>query len=263
MEGNLAPNDVQLHLLDQGRTERQMQPKSHPRKPRSRAKGGPAFVFVDTTECVVRGPHNEDARVLIRRQAARSGRKHQRTQTVDRDQNDTHGGSGALVVSGVALKRVVPAEDDGSVDHSIAPQPSLTGYEALRAKFNFDITYLASFTHVDLGKTAALPLQKEPTLLSSLLRQRSSSFLSFLPSRYGSSQCLDDAMHCLAAQAGNLFGYTTRTSTISALYGKALRSLQHAITDTNLCKEADVYCATRLLTLYEVYSVFIPFGSWL
>jgi len=229
-----------------------MQPKSDPRKPRSRAKGGPAFVFVDTTECLAGGPHNEDSRVLIRRQAARSGRKHQRTQTVDQDQNDTQGGSEALVRRGVAVKRVVPTEDDDSVYHSIAPQPSLTGYEALRVRFNFDITYLASFTDVDLGKTAALAIQKQPTLLSSLLQQRPSSFLSFLPGRYGSSPCLDDAMNCLAAQAGNLFGYATRTSTISALYGKALRSLQHAITDANLCREADVYCATRLLTLYEV-----------
>lgn len=229
-----------------------MQPKSHPRKPRSRAKGGSAFVFVDTTERLVGGPHNEDARVLIRRQAARSGRKHQRTQTVDQGQNDTQGGSEALVLRGVAVKRVVPTEDDDSVYHSIAPQPSLTGYEALRVKFNFDITYLASFTDVDLGKTAALAIQKQPTLLLSLLQQRPSSFLSFLPGRYGSSPCLDDAMNCLSAQAGNLFGYATRTSTISALYGKALRSLQHAITDANLCREADIYCATRLLTLYEV-----------
>ncbi|KAL4787688.1 hypothetical protein BJX76DRAFT_318058 [Aspergillus varians] len=232
-----------------------MRPKLSNRKPRSRAKDGPAFVFVDTTESLPGKLQDEDARVLIRRQAARSGRKHQRTQTASKGRNDTPGDSGALVLRGVTATGVLPTEENDSVDRSIiVPQPSFTGYEALRVKFNFDITYLASFTDVDLGKTAALPLKNQPTLISRLLQQRSSSFLSFLPSRYGSSPCLDDAMHCLAARAGQMFGYSTRSSTISTLYGKALKSLQSALSDPNLCMGADVYCATRLLTLYELIS---------
>lgn len=162
-----------------------------------------------------------------------------------------------MVIHGVELTDNILAEldnDDRPIDHSIAPQPSFTGYEALRATYNFDITYLASFTDVDLGKTAALRLQSQPSLLSNLLQQRSTSFLSYLPSRYGSSRCLDDAIHCVAARAGQMFGYADRDAAIPRLYGKALKSLQHALSDPKSCIEVDVYCATRLLTLYEVVS---------
>lgn len=139
----------------------------------------------------------------------------------------------------------------------LTTQPSFSGYEALRVKYNFDITYLTSFTDVDLGKTASLFLHEhedgQATHLTRLLRQQSSSsFLSYLPSRYGASAVLDDAMHCLAARAGQIFGFNITAGTISALYARALKSLQGALTDTGLCLGADVYCATRLLTLYEV-----------
>ncbi|KAL3437878.1 hypothetical protein BDV09DRAFT_161188 [Aspergillus tetrazonus] len=234
-----------------------MRPKLPFRKPRSRAKAGPAFVFVDATEGVAGGPHDEDTRVLIRRQAARSGRKQLRAQSASQRKDSTPGDSRAIVIHGVELTDNILAEldnDDRPIDHSIAPQPSFTGYEALRATYNFDITYLASFTDVDLGKTAALRLQSQPSLLSNLLQQRSTSFLSYLPSRYGSSRCLDDAIHCVAARAGQMFGYADRAAAIPRLYGKALKSLQHALSDPKSCMEVDVYCATRLLTLYEFIS---------
>ncbi|KAL4955733.1 hypothetical protein BDW69DRAFT_110965 [Aspergillus filifer] len=238
-----------------------MRPKSSTRKPRSRAKDGPAFVFVESTETFSGKPIEEDVRALIRRQAARSGRKHQRTQSARHSSSgsSTPGDSGALMLHEVPAHIVgvfsTGTADDDSVDRStIAPQPSFTGYEAIRVAYNFDITLLTSFTDVDLGKTAATPLQNQPNLLSSLLQRRSTSFLSYLPSRYGSSPFLDDAMHCLAARAGQIFGHTTRAAKISTLYGKALNSLQAALNDGKLCMGADVYCATRLLTLYELIS---------
>ncbi|KAL4792440.1 hypothetical protein BDV19DRAFT_368473 [Aspergillus venezuelensis] len=238
-----------------------MRPKSSTRKPRSRAKDGPAFVFVESAETFSGKPTEEDVRTLIRRQAARSGRKHKRTQSARQSSFElsTPGDSGALVLHELPIDVVgvfsTDTADDDSVDRStIAPQPSFTGYEAIRVAYNFDITLLTSFTDVDLGKTAATPLQNQPDLVSSLLQRRSTSFLSYLPSRYGSSPCLDDAMHCLAARAGQMFNHTTRTAKISTLYGKALNSLQAALNDGKLCMGADVYCATRLLTLYELIS---------
>ncbi|OGM47651.1 hypothetical protein ABOM_004338 [Aspergillus bombycis] len=132
------------------------------------------------------------------------------------------------------------------------PQPSYNGYETLRVKYNFDVTDLASFTDVDLGKIAYLSLRDQPARLVSLLHKRSSSFLSYLPSRYGSNQCLDDAIHCVAARAGQMLGFPTRASTLPALYVKALNSLQAAIEDKTQYLEADVYCATRLLAIYEL-----------
>ncbi|KAL4937379.1 hypothetical protein BDV06DRAFT_74823 [Aspergillus oleicola] len=237
-----------------------MRPKLPTRNPRSRAKDGPAFVFVDSAESFTGKPTEEDVRALIRRQAARSGRKHQRTQSARQSsESNTPGDSGTLVLHGLPVGVVgrfpTGTADDDSVDRStIASQPSFTGYEALRVAYNFDITYLTSFTDVDLGKTAAIPLQNQPNLIFSLLQRRSTSFLSYLPSRYGSSPCLDDAMHCLSARAGQMFGHATRARTISTLYGRALKSLQAALGDKKLCMEADVYCATRLLTLYELIS---------
>ncbi|KAL4749965.1 hypothetical protein BDW72DRAFT_176799 [Aspergillus terricola var. indicus] len=234
-----------------------MRPKLPFQKPRSRAKAGPAFVFVDSTEGVTGGPRDEDTRVLIRRQAARSGRKQLRVQSTSRRQDSTLGDTQVLVVHGVGITNdnLAELDDDGRlIDHSIAPQLSSTGYEALRATYNFDIICLASFADVDLGKTAALRLQSQPSLLSNLFQQRSTSFLSYLPSRYGSSRCLDDAIHCVAARAGQMFGYADKAAAIPRLYGKALKSLQHALSDPKSCMGVDVYCATRLLTLYEFIS---------
>ncbi|KAL3475941.1 hypothetical protein BJX99DRAFT_247132 [Aspergillus californicus] len=205
------------------------------RKPRSRAKDGPAFVFVDTTENDGQG---EDARALVRRQAARSGRK---------NQHSKRGGSTTLV-------RQDASPQNQSPRIVLSPQPSYTGYEALRIQYNFDITSLTTFTDIDLGSSASSLLQEQPNLLSSLLRKQSSSFLSYLPGRYGSSPCLDDAMRCLSARAGQMFGVPIRFSTMTALYGKALKSLLLALTNGTAYMDADVYCATRLLTLYELIS---------
>ncbi|KAH7126554.1 hypothetical protein B0J13DRAFT_531087 [Dactylonectria estremocensis] len=53
---------------------RVMRPKLPLRKPRSRVKDGPAFVFVDTAGVPSTGPEKNDAKTIVRRQAARSGR---------------------------------------------------------------------------------------------------------------------------------------------------------------------------------------------
>ncbi|KAL5333716.1 hypothetical protein BJX70DRAFT_403268 [Aspergillus crustosus] len=212
------------------------------RKPRSRAKEGPAFVFIDASDCQI-SRKDEDTRALIRQQAARSGRKNQRVQAASQVGTED---SRALV------RQVMPVA--GARDLVLSLQPSFTGYEALRVKYNFDITYLTSLTDVDLGPSASPLLQEQPTLLTCLLQQQSSSFLSYLPSRYGSSQYLDDAMRCLAARAGQMFGFPTRAATMTVLYGKALQSLQRALADGRLSLGPDVHCATRLLALYELIS---------
>lgn len=226
------------------------------RKPRSRAKNGPAFVFVDAPNNRSGKPHDEVSRAQIRRQAARSGRKSQRVQTLD-------GEDGSCTPEELELELELQSEPgllqlvQVQGGPMLTMQPSFSGYEALRVKYNFDIKYLASFTDVDLGKTASLFLHEHENgraahLTRLLQRQSSSSFLSYLPSRYGASAVLDDAMHCLAARVGRIFGFSVSAGTISTLYARALKSLQGALTDNGLCLGADVYCATRLLTLYEV-----------
>ncbi|KAL4881765.1 hypothetical protein BJY04DRAFT_188085 [Aspergillus karnatakaensis] len=227
------------------------------RKPRSRAKQGPAFVFVDSTETRTGRPEDEDARAAIRRQAARAGRKNQRGQAVSRSDTSTPIPSNTVVRrvgSHVYTTADQGVELAGLIDPFLAPQPSLAGYEALRMKYNFDITYLTTLTDVSLGKLSVSLLQEQPALVGHLLRQQSSSFLSYLPSRYGSSPCLDAAMDCLSAGAGRMFGYPIRLETLTALYGRALHLLGAAIDNGSAYLGPDVYCATRLLTLYEVIS---------
>ncbi|PLB46400.1 hypothetical protein P170DRAFT_457067 [Aspergillus steynii IBT 23096] len=228
-----------------------MRPKLSFRKPRSRAKDGPAFVFVDQADGLSSGTSDQDARAVIRRQAARSGRKHRRDEYASPETRDGL----------VAATQSQTAEDDDTWNRNMqlkvsspSPKlsPSLNGYETLRVKYNFDITDLTSFTDVDLGRIAYLSLRDHPTRLASLLQKRSSSFLAFLPSRYGSSSYLDDAMHCVAARAGQMLGFPVRASTLSVLYVKALRSLQDVILDKAQILGPDVYCATRLLALYEL-----------
>ncbi|KAL5342727.1 hypothetical protein BJX70DRAFT_355648 [Aspergillus crustosus] len=235
-----------------------MRPNLPQRKPRSRAKEGPAFVFVDTTETRTGRPGDEDARALIRRQAARSGRKNQRSQTVSREQSGTPGPSTAMAVVR-SRSETKTTDGEGKLDlldpvPFLAPPLSLSGYEALRMRYNFDITYLTTLADVSLGKFSSQLLQENPAIVNHLLQQQPSSFLSYLPSRYGSSPCLDAAIDCLAAGAGQVFGYPTKAATMAAAYDKALRSLQVAITGGSAHLGSDVYCATRLLTLYELIS---------
>ncbi|KAE8422524.1 hypothetical protein BDV36DRAFT_245346 [Aspergillus pseudocaelatus] len=238
-----------------------MRPRLPFKKPRCRAQQGPAFVFVDTADRLPHGPQDKDVRVIIRRQAARSGcRRRQDGSTSERGLDDAESKDVLVPVGAGPTGLVLVTQDNGwppmilaNVPHP-APvlQPSYNGYETLRVRYNFDVTDLTSFTDVDLGKTAYLLLRDQPTRLISLLQKRSSSFLSHLPSRYGSSQCLDDAIHCVAARAGQMLGFPIRTSTPPALYVKALNSLQAAIEDKAQYLGADVYCATRLLAIYEL-----------
>ncbi|KAI9040358.1 uncharacterized protein KD926_008315 [Aspergillus affinis] len=234
-----------------------MRPKLPFKKPRSRAKDGPAFVFVDHADSLSLASSDKDARALIRRQAARSGCKRRRDEYASQEHIDPLRGLDAVATT----HSETSDESDDTWSRGILcevsnpsprPQPSYNGYDTLRVKYNFDITDLTSFTDVDLGRIAYLSLRDQPTRLVSLLQKRSSSFLAFLPSRYGSRAYLDDAMHCVAARAGQMLGFPVRASTLSMLYVKALRSLQHAILDRTECLGPDVYCATRLLALYEL-----------
>ncbi|KAL4862420.1 hypothetical protein BDV12DRAFT_190435 [Aspergillus spectabilis] len=229
-----------------------MRPKFQFPKPRSRAKEGPAFVFIDATESLSDVPQDEASRALIRRQAARSGRKHQSTQNPSREATNIPGQSTTVVLPGVG-KFYVDNGDCELIDLFLTPQPSSTGYEVLKMKYNFDIRYLTSFFDVSLGKPSSL-LYEQRTFLINLLQQQPSSFLNDLPSRYSWSPHLDDAMNCLAARVGSIFGFSTRPATVTALYGKALQSLQIALANRDLMLNPDVYCATRLLTLYELVS---------
>jgi hypothetical protein len=227
-----------------------MRPKLPLRKPRSRVQDRPAFVFVDTT-----GPSH--AKTIVRRHAARSGlvRRQENITTLPDSRESIPAATRAPGATSPTKNRHRMCRENALVDVSnlgFVPQPLTSTYEKFRLSYNFDITDLTSFTDVDLATNAYRLLQDEPNRLVSLLRKQYSSFLAHLPSRYGTSTCLDDAMHCVAARAGQMLGFQMPESIPYILYGKALKSLQSAISDGTECTVSEIYCVTRLLVLYEL-----------
>ncbi|KAH6972714.1 hypothetical protein BKA56DRAFT_492559 [Ilyonectria sp. MPI-CAGE-AT-0026] len=242
---------------------RVIRPKLPLRKPRSRVKEGPAFVFVDTVGAPSTRLKKNDAKTIVRRQAARSGHTRRQDESANQENIATLPDSRELIPARKSAPGATsPAKDrygmwKRNTLHDVPslgpiPQPLSSGYETFRLRYNFDITDLTSFTDVDLATNAYRLLRDEPNRLVSLLQKQYSSFLAYLPSRYGSSTCLDDAMHCVAARAGQMLGFPMQKSTPSILYGKALNSLQIAIWDGAECTGSDIYCVTRLMVLYEL-----------
>ncbi|KAJ2988992.1 hypothetical protein NUW58_g3695 [Xylaria curta] len=214
----------------------------------SRRKDGPAFEFIGIAGSLsIIEPHTEEARIIIRRQAARSGRQKHLRESANQNKEDS--------VSITPL-----AEDSVYEKFNITPgtqparptlQPSSNGYEAMRAIYNFDITALDSFIDVDLAVNAFRLLQDRSTNPAALLRKGSSSFLAYLPSRYGFNPFLNDAMHCVAAKAAQMLGHSATGTSPSKLHMKALRSLYSTTQNYATCPITDIYCAARLLVLYE------------
>ncbi|KAK8022587.1 hypothetical protein PG993_013354 [Apiospora rasikravindrae] len=218
-----------------------MEPALTAKQRRSRRKQGPALLFVDETEPFRIGRQNESTRLVIRHQAARSGCRNRRR---PRGADSGNGPQGAPQEEEVAASARV--QDPGSL-----VLPSYNGYETMRARLNFDITCLTSFTNTDLTARACTLLQENPRLAGSLLQQWPSCFLAYLPSRYGSRPFLDDTMRCVAARAAHMVGSSHSPILHTVLYSKALASLGAAVKAEDPSLISDIYCATRLLVLYE------------
>lgn len=233
-----------------------MQPIETGKKRPFRKKDGQIFEFVvDTT-----ATHHEDARALVRRQAARSGARMRRTRiektgTSSKNEESSRAQEAHNTKSGTSQRIVAPWRS-GPVAAGAVKQPTFSSYEAIRVIYNFDITSLESFLHVDLPVSGSdYDLMIQDCLQQSGALPRigdSSSFLAHLPARYGSSPFLDDAVHCVAARAAHVLGRSKTPTPPSVLYGKALRSLTNGIQSG---RWAEVYCATRLFVLYEVKTI--------
>ncbi len=102
--------------------------------------------------------------------------------------------------------------------------------------------------------SASTMLQSEPGRLPGVLLYRQWSYFSFIPSRFGHVLALDDAFRCLITVAhSNLVpAYKLSGDKILGYYGKALCSLQSAVSDPNSRYTAEVLCATAVLALFEV-----------
>ena len=136
----------------------------------------------------------------------------------------------------------------------LPPTLSLQGYEAVVAASNFDVVDLSALVSLRLGRFACMKFSADPSKLTGLLSCSHTSYLTYLPSRYGHSTCLNDAVDCIIARVQQIIFPTDAklNSMVILRYIKALNSLQKALYSPVECYEAEVLCATEILALYEV-----------
>ncbi|KAL8820148.1 MAG: hypothetical protein Q9223_001565 [Gallowayella weberi] len=138
----------------------------------------------------------------------------------------------------------------------IPASPPSTGYEAMRIRYDFDVLNLSSLTALPFGRVTSQPLQEKPSRLLDVMRFRQWSYFSYIPWRYGNTPCLDDAVCCVAARVRQWITNPGKPNArVLFLYSKALKSLQAALDDTSQRFEADVLCATEVLSIFELLDV--------
>jgi hypothetical protein len=124
----------------------------------------------------------------------------------------------------------------------------------MTVKNGFDIIDLSTLATYHVGRTTAEALSSDPLQLVNLLRFKQWSYLSYLPSLYGRSACLNDAVDCIIARVRQILAPTGEYGhkEVIQLYLRAIDSLQKALNSPRQRLEADVLCATEILALYEV-----------
>lgn len=144
----------------------------------------------------------------------------------------------------------------------IPTSPSSTGYEAMRIRYDFDVLDLSALTALHVGRATAEQLQDKPSCLRDILRSRQWSYFTYMPWRYGHTKCLDDALCCVAARARQWVASPGNPNDrVLMLYCKAVKSLQAAIDDPVQRMEADVLCATEILSIFQLLDT-ERFDSW-
>ncbi len=152
-----------------------------------------------------------------------------------------------LVIGGLHQVSYMPRQE------WIPASPSSTGFEAVRIAFDFDPTSLSCLTDIHVGRATARPLRDKPDRLREILRCKRWSYYEYLPSRFGQSRCLDDAIRCIAARVRQWFNNSAGPNRSALeLYSKAVESLQAALNDPVLCHHPNVLCATEVLSLFEL-----------
>lgn len=195
------------------------------------------------------------------------------------DTSDSGNDSDHLVLDEVKPKQLPPCRREAlhAALHRQSPNPVtsvclFSKYEAARSKFNLDVTDFAMLSNFHIGKGTIPILSADPMRLASIMGNERwygaktewflrfkltnhgrRSYLHFVPSRYESSECVAAATDCFLAKAeAVLLGRDKCKNAVLSLYAKALRSVQQAIMNDDRCMDADVLCATQLLSLHEV-----------
>jgi hypothetical protein len=125
------------------------------------------------------------------------------------------------------------------------PMP-LAGFERLVADVGLRESRLDILLAVATGQLEEASPETESYL--------SQSYFSCIPSRYGQTACLDDAVRCLGTQLRRVLtnSQSSQDPEYLALYGKALHSVQLAICGEGWA-EPEALCAVLILSLCEVY----------
>jgi hypothetical protein len=127
-------------------------------------------------------------------------------------------------------------------------------YEALRAEHHFDVMDLCSLTTFHIGRSTILAIAQNSNLLGTLLGKQMSSYLNFVPSRYGHKPYLTAIVNCVTAKARDTLypSGASFSATVMKMYAKALRAIQKAVSDEEASRDADLLCAVQMLSFYEV-----------
>jgi hypothetical protein len=127
-------------------------------------------------------------------------------------------------------------------------------YEALRAKYYFDVQDLYILTGFNINRNTLMGLQQNPELVASLLGHRMCSYLTYVPERYGATPYLTAVVDCVTAKAHSVLypPNAVFSKQVMRMYQKALRAIQQAIADEEACRDNDLLCAVQLLSIHEV-----------
>jgi hypothetical protein len=157
--------------------------------------------------------------------------------------------------SGKSKKHLISNSREALACARLAPSMPLSGLDLLTAEVGVNLLDLSALTAVHFGDMASSHLTKNPSRLRELVSRRKPSYLNYVPARYGHSQCLDDAVRCVALKARRVLSGSRLCNNLTelSLYGKALRSLQDAVDDLgDPWQSPDVLCTIQVLSLYEV-----------
>lgn len=135
------------------------------------------------------------------------------------------------------------------------PDPSFIRYQSLCNRYGLDPLSLSFLTSIAMNRATARTIAAKPHRIPHFLGRRYDSYLSHLPSRYGHTPCLTDALDCVVARTRALISPEAKWERLAALaYGRALQALQSALKEPEpgVMLASEVLCATLVLGLYEV-----------
>ena len=169
----------------------------------------------------------------------------------ERAENDLAAPGSARARLGAQQWNSIPVE---RVEVAVPARIGSSGYESMRINHAFDPLDISALTTFHTGRITAQILFRNPSHLPQVLRYRQWSYLSFLPSRYGHTACLDDAAHCVVARIQQWTRHPSDppNNAVLSLYARSLTSLQSALNDPILYLKPEVLCATSILAIYEV-----------